>query len=223
MPELTDQFKELPFFSNLELPDLQAVANTAVGLNFAAGETVFWEGDACAGIYIVETGWLKVVKVSLHGREQVIRFLRPGEMFNEVAFFANMPNLVTVRSLEESRVWLLEGAKLEPVVDNSVAVCKMMLEIVSDRVQHLLQLVEDLSFRSVESRLARAILQHAEQNVASRRRWSTQAEMAAHFGTVPDVLNREIKSLTEKGLIQVERTRITILDKEGLKKIAMIE
>jgi CRP/FNR family transcriptional regulator len=98
----------------------------------------------------------------------------------------------------------------------------MMLEIVSGRVQHMLQMIEDLSFRSVEARLARAILHYAEENVASRRRWSTQAEMAAHFGTVPDVLNREIRSLVEKGLIEVERTHITILDKDGLKKIAML-
>ena len=218
-----DKLKDLPYFSSLETRDLKAVANTAVGLSFSAGDTVFWEGDECAGIYIVETGWLKAIKISLHGREQVIRFIRPGEMFNEVAFFANMPNLVTVESLEESHVLLLEGAKLEPVIENSVAVCKMMLEIVSDRVQHLLQMVEDLSFRSVESRLARAILQYAEENVASRRRWSTQAEMAAHFGTVPDVLNREINSLVEKGLIQVERTHITIIDRDGLKKIALID
>jgi hypothetical protein len=47
--------------------------------------------------------------------------------------------------------------------------------------------------------------------------------MAAHFGTVPDVLNREIRNLTEKGLITVERTHITILDKTGLKEIAMID
>jgi CRP/FNR family transcriptional regulator len=223
MSELSEKLNGIPFFSNLEPKDLDAIASTAISLKFNAGETVFWESDTCEGIYIVETGWLKAIKISLHGREQVIRFLRPGEMFNEVAFFSRKPNLVTVRSLEPSYVWLLEGSKLETAIDSSVAVCKMMLEIVSDRVQHMLQMIEDLSFRSVEARLARAILQYAEDNIANRRRWSTQAEMAAHFGTVPDVLNREIRNLTEKGLITVERTHITILDKTGLKEIAMID
>lgn len=222
MLEFTEKLKGLPFFSKLELQDLDVLASTASRLKFDAGETVFWEDDKCEGVYIVETGWLKAVKISLHGREQVIRFLRPGEMFNEVAFFSGQQNMVTVRSLEPSSVWLLEGNKLETVIDSSVAVCKVMLEIFSDRVQHMLQMIEDLSFRSVEARLARALLHYAEENVASRRRWSTQAEMAAHFGTVPDVLNREIRSLVEKGLIEVERTHITILDKEGLKKTAML-
>jgi CRP-like cAMP-binding protein len=144
-------------------------------------------------------------------------------MFNEVAFFSHKPNLVTVKSLEPSRVWLLQGPQLEAAIEGSVDVCKVMLGVLSDRVEHMLQLVEDLSFRSVESRLARVILQHAHENVASRRSWSTQAEMAAHFGTVPAVLNRELKSLSEKGLIKVQRTRITILDQERLKDIAMID
>jgi CRP/FNR family transcriptional regulator len=222
MSELAEKLKDFPFFSSLEPRDLDVIASTAVGLEFDAGRTVFWEGDKCEGIYIVESGWLKAVKVSLHGREQVIRFLRPGEMFNEVAYFSNKPNLVSVISLEPTRVWLLDGKKLDTAIGSSLAVCKIMLEIVSERVQHMLQMIEDLSFRSVEARLARAILHYAEENVASRRRWSTQAEMAAHFGTVPDVLNREIRSLVEKGLIEVERTHITILNKEGLKKIAML-
>jgi CRP/FNR family transcriptional regulator len=87
----------------------------------------------------------------------------------------------------------------------------------------MLQLVEDLSFRSVEARLARAILKYAQENVANRRSWSTQAEMAAHFGTVPTVLNRELNSLVQKGLIVVERSGISILDTEGLTEIAMID
>jgi CRP/FNR family transcriptional regulator len=222
MSEVAEKLRDIPFFSSLEPQELEVIASTAVELEFNAGKTVFWEGDVCEGIYLVESGWLKAVKVSLHGREQVIRFLRPGEMFNEVAFFSHKPNLVSVISLEPSRVWLLEGPKLAAALDSSVAVCKIMLEIVSERVQHMLQMIEDLSFRSVEARLARAILHYAEENVASRRRWSTQAEMAAHFGTVPDVLNREIRSLVEKGLIEVERTHITILDEEGLKRIAML-
>ena len=93
MSELAEKLNCLPFFSDLESQELDAIAQTAKSLEFNAGETVFWEGDACAGIYIVETGWLKAIKISFHGREQVIRFLRPGEMFNEVAFFSNKSNI----------------------------------------------------------------------------------------------------------------------------------
>ena len=54
-----------------------------------------------------------------------------------------------------------------------------------------------------------------------RRRWSTQAEMAARLGTVPDVLNRALRSLADEGLIQIQRQQIRILDREGLERKAM--
>jgi CRP/FNR family transcriptional regulator len=75
MIELAEKMNQLPFFANLDPPDLRAVVGSSVSLSFDAGETVFWEGEDCTGIYIVESGWLKAIKISLHGREQVIRFL----------------------------------------------------------------------------------------------------------------------------------------------------
>ncbi|MCC6383358.1 MAG: winged helix-turn-helix domain-containing protein, partial [Dehalococcoidia bacterium] len=90
------------------------------------------------------------------------------------------------------------------------------------RIATLVQMVADLSLHSVEARLARRLLENVEGDIVYRRRWSTQAEMAAHLGTVPDVLNRALRSLAEAGLIQVERQQITILDRAGLTAKALL-
>jgi CRP/FNR family transcriptional regulator len=81
-------------------------------------------------------------------------------------------------------------------------------------------MVEDLSLRSVEARLARLLLEQAQGESVRRRRWATQAEMASRLGTVPDVVNRALRKLAEEGLIHVERHQIQILDQEGLKTVA---
>ena len=68
-----------------------------------------------------------------------------------------------------------------------------------ERVLHYIELVEDLSLRSVESRLANTLLQHAEQLdgclVVPRRAWTTYDEMAVRLGTVRDVLSRASENL----------------------------
>jgi Mn-dependent DtxR family transcriptional regulator len=74
----------------------------------------------------------------------------------------------------------------------------------------------------VEARLARLLLEQAQGDSVQRRRWATQAEMAARLGTVPDVVNRALRKLSEAGLIHVERHQIQILDQEGLKKVAQV-
>ena len=92
-----------------------------------------------------------------------------------------------------------------------------------ERIADLVQMVADLSLLTVEARLARLLLEHAEGEVVKRRRWSTQDEMAARLGTVPDVLNRALRGLVEADLIRVERRQIQILDPAGLSAKAMIE
>jgi CRP/FNR family transcriptional regulator len=88
-------------------------------------------------------------------------------------------------------------------------------------VLNLLALVEDLSLRTVEERLVRMLLEQADEGILHRRRWATQTEMAARLGTVPDVLNRALRSLAEEGLIQVKRHQIQILDRQGLEAKVM--
>lgn len=85
-----------------------------------------------------------------------------------------------------------------------------------------MKMVENLSLQTVEARLAGIFLEHSTSDVLNRRRWSTQTEMAARLGTVPDVLNRALRSLADEGLIQIERHQIQILDRKGLERKAML-
>jgi CRP/FNR family transcriptional regulator len=89
-------------------------------------------------------------------------------------------------------------------------------------VLHLVSLVEDLSLRTVEARLARLLLERAERRTLERRHWATQAEMAARLGTVLHVVNRALQELAREGLIELDRHQIRILDAEGLKERAMV-
>jgi len=79
--------ERLQTFACLEGLDRAAFSALAAHIKlemYATGEILFWEGEPSAGLFIVESGWLKAVKISPEGREQVIRFFKPGEMFNEV-------------------------------------------------------------------------------------------------------------------------------------------
>ena len=88
------------------------------------------------------------------------------------------------------------------MLDEHPALARQVVKDLAGRVMHLMRMVEDLSLRSVEARLARLLLELAEGEVIQRRRWATQAEMAARLGTVPDVVNRALRKLAAAGLIQ---------------------
>ena len=214
----TGLLKSVSYFSELDEAALDLVAQSALRRRYEAGQVVLIEGEPCAGLYIVESGWLKVVKIGLDGREQVLQMLRAGEAFNAISVFTDAPNQATVSALEESLVWLIRREVLLKLIEEQPALSRQVIQDLAGRVIHLVRLVEDLSLRSVEARLARLLLEQAQGASVQRRRWATQAEMAARLGTVPDVVNRALRKLSEAGLIHVERHQIQILDQEGLKK-----
>lgn len=218
----SERLRKFSCLEDLDTAALSALANDAKLVTLSAGETLFWEGEPCAGLFIVESGWLKAIKISVEGREQVVRFIRPGEMFNEEAFFEGERNLVSVGSLENACVWAISKDCVSFMIKEYPSFNQALLRNMALHLQHMLSMIEDLSFRTVEARLARALLENARKNVAFRRRWSTQSEMAAYMGTVPDVLHRVLKRLAEEKVIRVERSQITILDEERLKEVAMV-
>jgi len=206
----------IPYFAQLDPATLEAVTRAAIQRSFDAGQVVFLEGEPCSGLYVVQEGWLRSVKISPTGREQVIRFVGPEEMFNEIGVFAGGVNQVTVEALEATALWIIPRETLLGLMDTHPSLCRLITQNLAQRVLHLISLVEDLSLRTVEGRLARVLLEQSRGDLVSRQRWSTQAEMASRLGTVPDVINRALRNLVEGGLIRIERHQIHILDREGL-------
>ncbi len=220
---LVESLRSLPVFKELAADTLRTLALAAAWRAYAPGALVFLEGEPAAGFYYLHTGWLKVVKVSLQGREQTLQFAGPGEVLNYVGVFSGRSNPATAIALEEAGVWLVRRETLHQVLIAHPQVALRVLEAMADRLTELVALVSDLSLRTVEARLARTLLQSAEGDLVTRRQWATQSEMAARLGTVPDVVNRALRALALEQLIEVERNQIRILNRSGLAARAMIE
>ena len=218
---LRQALQSVTFFRGLDTPLLDVLIRAAVWRTYAAGAVVFLEGEAASGLYQVHTGWLKVLKLSVDGREQVLRLIGPGEVFNEIGVFAGRPNPATAITLEPAGIWLIEHRAVRQVLESHPSVAIQVMERMADRIGDLVMLVADLSLRTVEERLARLLLQ-TPGDVLVRPPWATQAELAARLGTVPDVLSRTLRSLADAGLIEVERQQIRILDRAGLEARAML-
>lgn len=202
-------------------PDVQDdIAAAAMPRHFAAGQVIYLEGEPAEFVYILERGWIKATRISRDGREQAMLFLKPVEIFGDIAVFTSMTYPGTTTALEAVDAWLVPSATLMALVKRNPELALAVIRKLGERVVHYIELVEDLSLRSVEARLANTLLQHAEEVdgrlVVPRRAWTTFDEMAVRLGTVRDVLRRALKTLEEDGLLKVERQEILLLDAKGL-------
>ncbi len=207
----------VPYFANLDIALIETIAQHMKVQQYDTGQVVFLEGEQDVALYIVRVGWLKAVKTSPDGREQVLHFIGPGEVFNAIGVFVESANPATVIALEPTTVWVIQQTVILKLLDQHPELGRVIIQRLAERVQQLIHMVEDLSLRTIEARLARYLIEQSTEEQLSRPRWATQAEMANRLGTVPDVLNRALRSLAKDNLIRVERHQIQILDYKGLE------
>jgi CRP-like cAMP-binding protein len=220
---LLKRLQTFDFLRGLDPETLAALAKSAVWKVFPPDAVVFWEGDTESNLYYLQYGSLKALKTSPDGREQVLRFINAGEIFNEVGVLAKRPNPATAVALEESGIWLIPRQALEEIVRTHPETALQIIENMADKIIELVTLASDLSLKTVEARFAKLLLEQTDGDVIERRRWTTQTELAARLGTVPDVLSRVTRDLTKAGLIEIDRQHIRILDRQGLAARALLQ
>jgi CRP/FNR family transcriptional regulator, cyclic AMP receptor protein len=113
---------------------------------------------------------------------------------------------------------VLPNDAMRRVVERHPALALALLKEFTGRVRHLVNLVDEVALHTVQGRLAGLLLAQAE--AAERGEGMlplTQAEMAAHLGTVREMVGRTLKTFDALGLVRLDRGQITILDRAGLE------
>lgn len=216
--------QDIPKFQGLASEIQQALAASAVRRSFNGGQVIYIEGEPAEAVYILEAGWVKATRMTVEGREQAMMFLRPVDVFGDIAVLTGTAYPGTVTALEDVVVWAIPASTILDLIQRQPAFALAVIRHLGGRVLHYIGLVEDLSLRSVESRLARTLLQNAElrdgQMVVPRRDWTTFDQMAVRLGTVRDVLSRALKIFETENLLRVEKQSIVILNPKGLAERA---
>lgn len=204
------------YFDDLPETLLKQVAGQMRLKEFARGETLFWEGDPCSGLHILEQGSVRLYSVSPQGRQYTLRVMQEGETCNEVPAFDGGTNPVNGEALEDGRVWVIDAAMLRALVQTHPQFALKVLSNFAGNLRSLVRKVSEMAFYQVTHRLARLI----DETQGDRRegpQW-TQEQLAAQLGTVREVVARSLKELERSGAIRVEERRIRITDPEALEQ-----
>jgi CRP/FNR family transcriptional regulator len=213
--------KSIPYFSDLSEDELDPFVQLTFERTAERGEVILLEGEPAEALFFVASGVVKIFKTSTEGKEQILGIARPRESFNEVPVFDDGPNPASVQAMGPVALFGMRKDGLRATLENRPQVALNIIKILAERVRQLVSLVEDLSFRHVIERVARILLENAENGLGPGRRL-TQQEMAAMAGTTREVVGRSLKALEEEGAIKLDHHRIVITDKEALKNIAEI-
>ncbi len=218
--------KTIPIFADLESSDLELLEAVAARRTLGRGEHLFFEDDPSEGFFALESGFIKIYKIAPDGREQVPYFIGPGQTFAIASLFGDGLYMANAEAVEPSKLWLIAKAPFLDLVRAEPELAVKLLAYFAQWMKRLLALVETLSLKNVEARLAEYIL--SRDQVEGRPTddgivLSLDVEkkmIAAHLGTISETLSRSLKKLKDRGLIREDGPLIIITDLEGLRKIA---
>jgi CRP/FNR family transcriptional regulator, dissimilatory nitrate respiration regulator len=220
--ELAEQIAQVPLFEGLPREQLDKVADIAVDKKCRKGLTLFSEGSQATGFYIIIAGKIKVYKVSLEGKEQILHIFAKGEFFGEVPMFAGGHYPAHAETLEASRVLFIPRNAFIGLLHSEPSLALNMLGILCQRLRRFTHLIEDLSLKEVPGRLAAYFLY-----LSDRRKGTdtvdldiSKAQLASLLGTIPETLSRILSRMSQQQFIQVEGRKIKLLDHRALESLA---
>ncbi|MDR3629814.1 MAG: Crp/Fnr family transcriptional regulator [Desulfocapsaceae bacterium] len=205
-------------FYGLPPEQIDLIVGIIVRKQYNRGETIFFEGDKGSGFYMVDSGKVKIYKMSFSGKEQILHIFGPGEPFGEVPVFHGQPFPATAEVLVKSSLLFFPRDKFIQLVHDMPSIALNMLAVLSMRLRRFASQIESLSLKEVPARLAGYLLYLSEEQggtdtVALE---ISKGQLASLLGTIPETLSRIFAKMSEEGLIVVEGRNIRILDRESL-------
>jgi len=211
----TGSLRQIALFSPLSEDTMARLSRFVIQRCFINGEIILHEADPSGSAYFIHTGQVQIYRLSTTGREQVLMNLGPGEAFNIVPLFEHESRShASARALSDVQVYLLRKEDFMQLTATSPDLSMALLKDFAAKLAHLTSLVEQLSLHSIRGRVARFLIEQADSENAGR--W-TQDEIAAHLGTVRDMVGRTLRSFSDAGLIRRERSRVILLDRAALE------
>jgi len=219
--ERIDTMATVPLFKGLSAAQLDGLARAFPRRSYAAGETVFREGEPAEGFYVLLAGRLKIYKLSMEGKEQILHIIEAGEPFAEVALFSETVFPAYAEAIRESEAMFFSRKAFQQLVTNDPSIIMNMLAILSQRLKYFTRLVEDLSLKEVPQRLAAYLLFLADREGSRQVSLGiSKGQLASLLGTIPETLSRITAKMAGRGLIEMQGRRITIVDRDGLQVLA---
>jgi CRP-like cAMP-binding protein len=212
---------QIALFAGLTAHEIEALAQRAVERRFAADEMLFWEGEACAGIFLIVEGSVKIFKTSPNGREMMLALESAPATVAELPLFDGGPYPASVRAVEPVAALFVNKSDFQNVCRQYPDVALKVLAVVGRRLRHLVGVVESMTFGSVTQRLARLLLDASRQAGSAEFDLPlTHQELASRLGTVREVVSRNLARFRAENLIRLDGHRLRIVNRAGLEREA---
>ena len=221
-----DLLKRCPLFAGLKDEDLKRIKAIALPRQFGRKAVVFTEGQEAKGFYVILSGKVKLFKVSPDGKEQILHIVSSPDAFAEAALFLEGTYPAFAETLTDTELLFFPKREFVQLIEKNPQLSINMIVSLSWYLKKFAMLIEELSLKEVSSRIAKYLLdlslkQGREGKIVRDVELDvSKTQLALRLGTISETLSRTLAKMRARGIIEVQKHRISILDRVALEELA---
>lgn len=208
------------FISRLSTAEQEELFANTSQISYKKGQNIHSAENDCIGVLLVKSGELRAYILSEGGKEATLYRLYPGDVciLSASCLMHNITFDVFIDAEMDSEILLVGAGVFAKLQDSNIYVENFALSVMVDKFSDVMWAMEQILFKSFDSRLATFLLDESAKR-GSDRIDLTHEQIAKYMASAREVVSRMIKYFEKEKLVTLHRGGLTITDKAGLRKL----
>jgi CRP-like cAMP-binding protein len=216
--------KRLNSLKSLSHDELEKFSDHKTSLTIKKGENLMTEGNSINGLYCIKDGKCKLTKLNTNGKEQIIKFVKSGDILGHRSILSEEPVGLNVTALEDVRVCFIPKGDIIETIKQNTSFSLSLMKNISHQLNEANTSISQMAQKPVKDRLAETLLEleaiFGTDNEGCIDVVLTREEIANTIGTATESAIRLLSNLKKDGVIDLLGKKIKILDKNTLNNIS---
>lgn len=194
--------------------------------HYKKGDILYHEGSRISGFYCINKGIIKVFKTGFDGKEQIIRFAKPGDIIAYRSVLSNEPACTTAKVIEDCQVCFIPTELLILFVKSNSSFALEVVKLTCHELGEANSYITDIAQKTVRERLAEVLIHLVNDFGLDEMKYLkitlTREELANIVGTATESVIRLLSEFKLDKLVELNGRKIKILNIKGLEKISNV-
>lgn len=207
-------------FQDLTESEIEEIDRATTMSTCRRGKIFYMPEDTSEVLFLLKEGKVQLYRISPDGKKLVIATVGPGTVFGEMALIGQGMHNTFAEATEDCVLLVMSREDVERLLVTKPKVALRIFEALGSRLKETEARLEEIAFKGIPARLASLLLQLAEERGSNTISGLTHQDLGEQIGTYRETTTQTLNTFRADGLIEIGRKRITILDREGLQRIA---
>ena len=195
-------------------------------VDYKKGETIVRPQDEPAGVFFIDSGFIKAYHITKYGEENLLLMRGAGSIFPLIWAFTGEHREVSYEAMQKTVLWRASRNDYLDFLAKNPDVMQVVHDMTVEAYRLNSERVMTLSYRTARERIVSFLLNHAKRfGIENSQKGVTihaplrQSDIASSVNATRETTSREINTLKKKGMLCIDNHEITLLDTKSLRDL----